>query len=67
MRKPHLVLLMTALMVGTGLRINGVGWAADLYRGTIVAKQFMYGGTFLFSSLQASSDLADAVAGDAAR
>ncbi len=87
MRKPHLVLLLTALLLGTGLRINGigwglpddihtsysyhpdeaslVGWAADLYRGTIVAKQFMYGGTFLFSSLQASSDLADAVAGDA--
>lgn len=85
MRKPHLVILVLALVMGTGLRINGidwglpddihntysyhpdeaslVGWAADLYRGDIVPKQFIYGGTFFYSTLRASSHLADAVAG----
>lgn len=85
MRRPHVVVLAVALVIGAALRINGigwglpdgihstysyhpdevslVGWAADLYRGTIVPKQFIYGGTFFYSTLQASSYFADAVAG----
>ena len=86
MRKPHLVLLVAALLVGGTLRINGIAWglpdgvhanysyhpdeafllqwAADLYQGKIVSKQFIYGGTFYASTLEAARHVADAMTVD---
>lgn len=39
-----------------------IAWATDLYHGAVLDKQFMYGGTFYFSTLAAGNYLAAAMA-----
>ncbi len=83
MHKLHILVLIAALSIGAGVRINGMAWglpdgvhaeysyhpdeasllewASDLYHGAILSKQFIYGGTFYFTTLHAGSRLADAL------
>jgi 4-amino-4-deoxy-L-arabinose transferase-like glycosyltransferase len=83
MRKLHYALLLVALLIGAGVRINGIEWglpdrvhaaysyhpdeasllewASDLYHGRIISKQFIYGGTFYLSTLEAGSRLSAAL------